>query len=247
MRTERVSLSPAYLLHQHAWRETSRVLEVWSREHGRLGIVARGVRRPRSPFRGLLQPFAPLRLSWSHRGELGNLTGVEATAAPSTLQGRPLMAAFYLNELLLRLLARQDPHPELFDAYAATLQALGHDNRPAPPLRIFEKHLLTALGYGLSLDREAATQQPVRADVEYRYDLDAGPVPTARAQSSGLLISGRALLALHRGELDDAEDLRAARRLLRAALERHLDGRPLKTSGVMRAMSKEQKTVRRSA
>lgn len=247
MRTERVSLSPAFLLHQHAWRETSRVLEVWSREHGRLGIVARGVRRPRSPFRGLLQPFAPLRLSWSHRGELGNLTGAEATAPASVLQGRPLMAAFYLNELLLRLLARQDPHPDLFDAYAGTLTALAHTSRPAPPLRVFEKRLLTALGYGLSLDRQAGDQRPVVADAEYRYDLDAGPVPAARAQSSGLLISGRALLALHTEELDDAEDLRAVQRLLRAALERHLDGRPLKTSGVMRAMSKEQKTVRRPA
>lgn len=247
MRTERISLSPAYLLHQHAWRETSRVLEIWSREHGRLGIVARGVRRPRSPFRGLLQPFTPLKLSWSHRGELGNLTGAEAAATAPNLQGRPLMAAFYLNELLLRLLARQDPHPQLYDAYAATLTALAHDNRPAPPLRIFEKHLLTALGYGLSLDRQAGSQQPVMPDAEYRYDLDAGPVPATRAQSSGLPISGRALLALHNEELDDAEDLRAARRLLRAALERHLDGRPLKTSGVMRAMSKEQKTVRRSA
>ena len=247
MRTERVSLSPAFLLHQHAWRETSRVLEVWSREYGRIGIVARGVRRPRSPFRGLLQPFMPLNLSWSHSGELGNLTGAEAATPAPALQGRPLMAAFYLNELLLRLLPRQDPHPDLYDAYAGTLAALTRDNRPAPPLRVFEKRLLTALGYGLSLDRQVGTQQPVRADAEYRYDLDAGPVPAARGQSGGLLISGRALLALHGEELDDAEDLRAVRRLLRAALERHLDGRPLKTSGVMRAMSKEPKTVRRSA
>lgn len=247
MRTERVSLAPVYLLHQHAWRETSRVLEIWSREHGRLGIVARGVRRPRSPFRALLQPFTPLNLSWSHRGELGNLTGAEAAAHAPVLQGRTLMAAFYLNELLLRLLARQDPHPQLYDAYAATLVALARDNHTAPPLRIFEKRLLTALGYGLSLDRQAGSQQPVKVDAEYRYDLDAGPVPAARGQSNGLHISGRALLALHNEELDDAEDLRAVRRLLRAALERHLDGRPLKTSGVMRAMSKEPKTARRSA
>lgn len=246
MRTERVSLSPAYLLHQHAWRETSRVLEVWSREYGRLGIVARGIRRARSPFRALLQPFTPLNLSWSHRGELGNLIGAEVTAPAPVLQGRMLMAAFYLNELLMRLLARQDPHPQLYDEYAATLVALARDNRPAAPLRIFEKRLLTALGYGLSLDRQADTQQPVEADAEYRYDLDAGAVPVALRQSRGLHISGRALLALHNEELDDVEDLRAVQRLLRAALEKHLDGRPLKTSGVMRAMSKELKAIRRS-
>ena len=260
MRTERIRLAPAYLLHQHAWRETSRVLEVWSREHGRIGLVARGARRPRSPFRGLLQPFLPLSLSWSQRGELGTLTGIEAAAAAPVLRGRALMAAFYLNELLLRLLPRQDAHPALYDSYAATLSALAAQPRPAAPLRIFEKHLLSALGYGLNLEHLAGTQQPVQADAEYRYDLDAGPVPVERGHSGGIPVGGRALLALlglfglprtamnrsDRG-LEDAEDLRAVRRLLKAALERHLDGRPLKTPGVMRAMAKEPKTVRRPA
>ena len=103
MKAERVSLSPGYVLHQRSWRETSRIVEVWSRDHGRLGLVARGVRRPRSPYRSLLQPFTPLLLSWTQRGELGNLTGLEASGPAGLLQGRALMAGFYLNELLLRL------------------------------------------------------------------------------------------------------------------------------------------------
>ena len=237
MKAERVELTPAYLLHQHAWRETSRVLEVWSREHGRLGLVARGVRRPRSPYRSLLQPFTPLLISWSQRSELGSFTGAEAGGPPLRLSGRPLMAAFYMNELLLRFLPRQDAHATLYDRYAVTLAALV-EQRPAAALRLFEKHLLDAMGYGLNLIRTAPGDGPVEADAQYLYELDSGPQLFAGRRSSGLVVSGRALLALHAEALDDAEDLRAVKRLLRAALERHLDGRALKSTTVMRAMNK---------
>jgi len=237
MKAERISLSPAFVLHQRAWRETSRTVEIWSREHGRLGLVARGVRRPRSPFRSLLQPFTPLLVSWTQRGELGNLTGLEAVAPPARLQGRALMAGFYLNELLLRLLPRQDAHPLLYEHYADAVESLA-SQRTAPVLRVFEKHLLAAMGYGLVLTHTAADEAAVRADDRYRYDLDSGPVPASEQQTAGFLISGRALLALHHEALDDADDLKAVKRLLRAALVRHLDGRDLKTSNVMRAMAK---------
>lgn len=237
MKAERVALTPAYLLHQHAWRETSRVLEIWSREYGRLGLVARGVRRPRSPYRSLLQPFTPLLTSWTQRSELGSFTDAEVGGIPVRLSGRPLMAAFYMNELLLRFLPRQDPHPALYDRYAATLSALA-ELRPAPALRLFEKHLLDAMGYGLNLTRTAPGNGTVEADSQYLYELDSGPRLLAGRRSSGLVVSGRALLALHAEALDDAEDLRAVKRLLRAALERHLDGRALKSATVMRAMNK---------
>lgn len=237
MKAERVALTPAYVLHQRPWRETSRIVEVWSRDHGRLGLVARGVRRPRSPFRSLLQPFTPLLLSWTQRGELGNLMGLEATGPAALLQGRALMAGFYLNELLLRLLPRQDAHPDLYDRYAEAVQELA-TQRTAPVLRVFEKHLLAAMGYGLVLTHTAVDEDVVESDGRYRYDLDSGPVPAVDHSTPGLLISGRALLALHHEALDDADDLRAVKRLLQAALERHLDGRGLKTSDVMRAMAK---------
>lgn len=232
MKAERVALAPGYVLHQRAWRETSRLLEVWSRDHGRIGLVARGARRPRSPFRSVLQPFTPLLLSWSLRGELGNLTGLEAAAAPAMLQGRGLMAGFYVNELLLRLLPRQDAHPELYDHYATALAGLAAKSTAAV-LRVFEKNLLSAMGYGLNLTH--AGDALVKSGESYRYDLESGPQPAA-GRAAGLLISGRALLALHTEALDDADDLKAVKRLLRMALERHLDGRGLKTSTVMRAM-----------
>lgn len=238
MKAERVALTQGYVLHQRAWRETSRIVEVWTREHGRLGLVARGVRRPKSPFRSLLQPFTPLLLSWSQRGELGNLSGLEAAAVPAMLEGRTLMAGFYMNELLLRLLPRQDAHPGLYDWYAMTLTRLSASRQPAPALRVFEKHLLSAMGYGLILTHAGADAAPVEPAGRYRYDLDSGPQPITGKLAAGVLISGRALLALHHEALDDAEDLKAVKRLLRTALEQHLDGKALKTSGVMRAMAK---------
>jgi DNA repair protein RecO (recombination protein O) len=237
MKSERIVLTPAFLLHQRAWRETSKLLEVWSRDHGRIGLVARGARRPTSPQRSLLQSFTPLLLSWSQRGELGNLIGTESAGVPAMLRGRPLMAAFYMNELLLRLLARQDPHPHLYDVYAHALTGLAGSN-PAAALRGFEVQLLSAIGYGLNL---TATPDgaAVQAEAEYLYDLDAGPRPAQGRKGPGVPIGGHSLLALHAGALDDAGDLKAAKRLLAAALERHLDGRALKTSGVMRALARK--------
>lgn len=237
MKAERVALAPAYLLHQHAWRETSRVVEVWTRDHGRLGLVARGVRRPRSPHRALLQPFMPLLLSWSQKSELGTLTGIEGAGPPAHLRGRALMGGFYMNELLLRLLPRQDAHPVLYARYATTLAALA-GSRPAASLRVFEKHLLDAMGYGLNLTRVVPGEAPVEAVAEYLYDLDSGPRPAAGRRSGGIVVGGRALLALHAEALDDAEDMRTVKRLLRAALARHLDGKALKSAGVMRALAK---------
>lgn len=239
MKAERVVLTPAYLLHQRAWRETSKLLEIWSREHGRLGLVARGARRPNSPQRSLLQPFTPLLLSWTQRGELGNLGAVEPAqaGAPVLLRGKPLMAAFYMNELLLRLVARQDPHPHLYDAYAHTLKALGGPG-PAAALRIFELRLLSSIGYGLNLTQMAGGNSQVEADQNYLYDLEAGPRLSGGRKGPGVPVHGRTLLALHGGTLDDSGDLKEAKRLLAAALEPHLQGRALKTSGVMRALAR---------
>jgi DNA repair protein RecO (recombination protein O) len=237
MKAERVVLTPAYLLHQRAWRETSKLLEVWSREHGRIGLVARGARRPNSPQRSLLQPFTPLLMSWTQRGEMGNLGAVESAGVPTLLRGRPLMAAFYMNELLLRLVARQDAHPYLYDMYALTLRALACDN-PAGALRVFELRLLSAIGYGLNLDQVAGSGEQVQAGENYLYDLEAGPRPAGGRRGPGVAVRGRTLLALHDGALDDADDLKDAKRLLAAALEPHLQGRALKTSSVMRALAR---------
>lgn len=232
-------LQPGYILHQRAYRDTSLLLEVFTREHGRFGLVARGARAPRSRIRGLLQPFQPLLLSWSGRTELGTLAGVEpdikSDGAPPRLLGTTLYSGFYLNELLMRLLQRLDPHPELFIAYAQALHGL--QSEAQRPLRLFEKHLLESLGYGLLLDQEADSGAPVEADAEYVYALESGPLRSRGGATSGLKMSGQSLLSLAAEDLSDARSLSDSKRLMRAALGLYLGERGLKTREVFAAIT----------
>ena len=149
---ERIDLEPAFVLHARPWREASLIVEAFSRVHGRLGLVVRGARRPKSRIHGLLQPFIPLLLSWRGRGELATLTGVEAEGGALPLAGSAAIVGFYLNELLLRFVHRHDPEPRLFDHYRATLGRVACEDDPEPALRIFEKRLLEAAGYALELE-----------------------------------------------------------------------------------------------
>ena len=151
---ERIDLEPALVLHARPWRESSLLVEAFSRGHGRLGLVARGARRPKSRMRGLLQPFIPLLLSWRGRGELATLTGADTEGSFSPLAGSAAIIGLYINELLLRFLHRHDPEPMLFDHYLVALDGIARGNDPEPILRIFEKRLLEAAGYALELKRE---------------------------------------------------------------------------------------------
>ncbi|HUG98551.1 MAG TPA: DNA repair protein RecO [Gammaproteobacteria bacterium] len=224
----RVELEPAFILHHRPFRDTSVLLEVFSRDHGRVGLVARGARGPRSRLKGVLQPFRALLLSWQLRGELGTLTGAEpaGTAVAPPTGGDALLALYYLNELLLRLTARLDPHRELYGVYAGTVASLTAGGAVAPVLRRFEKRLLDLLGYGPDLARDTAGQ-PIEPAASYRYDPALG-LALCRPETAGALL-GASLLALAADDLVEARALTDARRLLRAALEVHLDGRPLKT------------------
>jgi DNA repair protein RecO (recombination protein O) len=228
-------LEPAYVLHHHPYRDSSLLLEVFSRHHGRLGLVARGARSARARWRGQLQGFSRLLLSWSQRGELGTLTGLDARSGTVALAGRQLLSAYYLNELILRLLARHDPHPGIFDAYERALQELGSHEEPA--LRIFEKRLLEELGYGLLLDRTADSGLPVEPEVTYGYQLERGPVRCDNPADSGLYLRGSSLLSLHHEALADPQASRDAKRLLRAALSIYLGSRPLRTRDVSRRLA----------
>ncbi|HKT32021.1 MAG TPA: DNA repair protein RecO [Gammaproteobacteria bacterium] len=232
--SERALLTPAYVLHHHDWRETSRVVEIFSRDHGRLGAVARGARRAQSPWRALLQPFRPLLLSWTGGGELVTLIGAEADGGAEPFPGPALLSAYYMNELLLRLLPRHDAQPGLFRQYADALERLRRT--AAPALRVFEKQLLSALGYGLMLERDVASDEPLQPDAVYSYELERGPVRGVSAGSAGLQIPGAALAALAREDLGQPEQLQQTRELLQVALERLLGTRPLRTRTVARAL-----------
>jgi DNA repair protein RecO (recombination protein O) len=242
-----VALEPAYILHHYPYRDTSLLLEVFSRHHGRLGLVARGARSARARWHGRLQGFRPLLLSWSLRGELGTLTGLDTRDTQPSLAGRQLLSAYYLNELLLRLLPRHDPHPGIFDVYEQSLRTLGGHEEPA--LRIFEKRLLVELGYGLMLDREADSGLPIEPGVTYEFQLERGPLRCDNAAPAGILLRGSSLLALHTESFADPQARRDAKRLLRAALAIYLGARPLRTREVLRRLaafdSVEQETRNR--
>lgn len=238
----RILLQPAFVLHRRPYRNTSLLVEALTREYGRIGLVARGVRTPRSRLKGLLQPFIPLLLSWSGDRELLNLTAAEEAEKAVPIPSTRLFSGFYINELLLRLLQRHDPHVGLFKPYQQVLRALAIAANEEAALRIFEKQLLKEIGYGLMLDTEVLTGAPIVADGIYRYILDRGPV-AAEQTGSGIMISGKSLLALRHEMIQDPLALRETKRLTREAIALHLQGRPLKTRAVAIASQRRRQAV----
>jgi DNA repair protein RecO (recombination protein O) len=229
---------PAFVLHSHPFRETSLLLDVYSREYGRLAIVARGARRPRSAQRGVLMNFQPLLLSWFGKGEVRTLHGAEWQGGQPYLQGTALMCGFYLNELLINLLARDDAHPQLFDYYRATLYRLAHERDHAATLRCFEKHLLQELGYALQLETEAGSGQPVLAGANYRYAVERGALPDDGDARSGLAVSGKTLLAMADDDYADAQVAQQSKQLMRMLLNHHLGGKILHTRELIKDLQK---------
>lgn len=229
-----VHLHHAFILHTRAYGETSLLLEVFSAEFGRMGLLAKGARRAKCRWRGLLQPFRLLLLSWLKRKELGLLTGVEPEIPFPLLRGRAVLSGFYVNELLLRLLQRDDPQPQLFEDYLAAIQGLAEQRREEPILRVFEKRLLDALGYGLTLDREVERGQSIDPNALYYYRLECGPVLEPAFGPADVPIGGRTLLALARGQVNEATELLEAKRLLRLALQRQLGEKPLTSRALFR-------------
>ena len=224
---ERIDLEPAFVLHARPWREASLIVEAFSRVHGRLGLVVRGARRPKSRIHGLLQPFIPLLLSWRGRGELATLTGVEAEGGALPLAGSAAIVGFYLNELLLRFVHRHDPEPRLFDHYRATLGRVACEDDPEPALRIFEKRLLEAAGYALELERETGSGAAIEPDGWYRYTAETGPKHRSNDARPGVCVSGSTLLALAREQLTGRRTLREAKQLMRSIIDEHCGGRVL--------------------
>ena len=236
--TSRVQLACAYILHQRPYRESSALLEVFSETHGRVGLVVRGIRTAKSKQRGDLQAFRPLRLSWSTRGELGTLTAVEADGPVHSLTGAALYSAFYLNELLIRLLVRYDPHPGLYARYQAGLRSLAQGEEVEPVLRVFEKNLLQEVGYGLPLDYEVNTGEAVQSDLYYDYHLESGPVISDGLSAQGFIFKGSSLLAMARDEFTASDVLVDAKRLMRSALNLYLGNKPLKSRELFRTAKK---------
>ena len=237
---KRIHGEPAFLLHHRPYRDSSRILDILSSNHGRLALVARASRAAKSRLGGILRPFLPLKLSWVIRSDLGTLTGAEMSGSPMSLQGDALMSGFYANELLLKLLHRHDPHPEIYTAYARTIENLAKAAIVAMPLRHFEMELLRLLGYALNLDRDSKTHEPLRGDTMYEYQVEYGPVP-AGDRHGPMVFSGRELTAVRNENFDQPEIRNCAGRLLREVISFHLGGRELNSRKVLHELRREQR------
>ncbi len=239
----RIDDEPAFVLHARAWRETSLLVEVLTEQHGRLGLLARGVSSPRSQaLRAALQPLQWIRLSAVQRGELAQLRQAEALDAAPRLTGDAMLAGFYVNELLLRLAPRQDPVPELYDAYGAVRQRLAQSEPLAWTLRRFERDLLEALGFGFDL---AHGSDDEAIDPAARYELDPLEGPRRLLSERGSdarrgTATGSALLALAADEMPGTEDLASLRRPMRTVLLHHLGGRGLKSWEMLEELSRRR-------
>ncbi|MEI7843468.1 MAG: DNA repair protein RecO [Gallionellaceae bacterium] len=228
----------SFVLHSYPFRETSLIVEVFSRQHGRVPLVARGARRPKSALRGLLMSFQPLSLSWFGKHELRTLHSAEWQGGQPQLQGTALMCGFYLNELLLNLMARDDPHESLFDYYRQTLQRLVHEVDHAATLRCFEKHLLQELGYALLLEHEAGSGQLIEPNQNYRYILERGAVIDNGNSDIGLAVAGKTLLDIAVDDYSDVNSARQGKQLMRMLLNHHLDGVVLHTRELIKDLKK---------
>jgi DNA repair protein RecO (recombination protein O) len=226
---------PGYLLHTYPYRETSLVAEVYTRDSGRVAVIARGARRPRSALRGVLMAFQPLQFSWSGKAELKTLHKAEWQGGYIPLRGLSLICGFYLNELLLKLLPREDAHEDLFEAYATALAQLPSAQDHAAVLRRFERVLLRELGYGLVFDREVTSGNPVTADQRYRYVPDRGPVAaTETSEQSGVELAGKTLLDMAVDQYTDPRTVQQSKVLMRALINHCLGNQTLHTRQLLR-------------
>lgn len=224
---QRVDAQPAWVLHAYPFRETSLIVEVFSRDHGRVALLARGARRPRSALRGLLLAFQPLELGWAGKGEVQTLMKAEWVGGQPLLAGKALFCGYYLNELLLHLLPREDAHERLFAAYGETLRRFADGLREAD-LRRFEHALLAELGYGLTLTQDAEGR-PIDPEANYAYEIERGATKLAQAGNSALSVRGKTLLDLDREDFSDPRSLQEAKQLMRALMAHYLGGQPLET------------------
>jgi DNA repair protein RecO (recombination protein O) len=229
----RIAEQPAFVLHSYPYRETSLIVDVFSRDHGRLALVAKGAKRPHSALRGVLQTFQPLSLSWSGKSEVRTLTGAEWVGGMLPLAGDALLCGFYVNELLVKFCAREDPHPQLFNHYVLTLTRLAHDEPPVQVLRSFERVLLRETGYAMALNRTVA-RQAVVAERKYVFDPERG-VREASDEwpAQWPVIAGQTLLDMEEDDYHRAQTVTQSKTLMRFLLNTYLGGTPLATRQIL--------------
>lgn len=234
---KRVLKQPTWILHQRPYRDTSSIIDIFTRDFGRVSIIAKGGRSPKSKFRGLLRPFFPIKLSWYSGKNLGNLVEIDVVGKPYNLIGDSLLSAYYLNELILKFLVKDDPQVEIFDLYSRTILDLIETGDIASVLRKFELEFLKLIGYGLNLEFEAVTHLPVRDDLFYEYNPGIGLVISDK-KNDQYVFSGTDINAINQGDFQEKKTVKSANRLLKSIINFHLDGRRLKTRRVLEELKR---------
>ena len=230
----RVAEQPGFVLHSYPHRETSLIVDVFSRDHGRIALVAKGAKRPHSALRGALQTFQPLSLSWSGKTEVRTLTKAEWVGGMRPLAGDALLCGFYANELLVKFCAREDAHERLFNHYMLTLTRLAHDEPPVQVLRSFERVLLCETGYAIAFDRTARDHAPVEADRHYVFEPERGIRDAADGAPPELpRVSGQTLMDMERDDYTRAQTVSQSKLLMRFLLNFYLGGVPLNTRQIL--------------
>jgi DNA repair protein RecO (recombination protein O) len=229
----RIAEQPSFVLHSYPYRETSLVLDVFSRDHGRVALVAKGAKRPHSALRGVLQTFQPLGLSWTGKGEVRTLTQAEWVGGMLPLAGDALLCGFYVNELLVKFCAREDAHPALFNHYVLTLSRLAHGEPALHALRSFERVLLRETGYAMALNK-TITRQPVLADQKYVFDPERGVRDASDdVPSQWPVIAGQTLLDMEKDDYSRPQTAAQSKTLMRFLLNVYLGGTPLATRQIL--------------
>lgn len=231
-REGRVTGQPGFVLHSYPYKETSLIVDLFTRDHGRIGVVAKGAKRPMSKLRGVLQTFQPLSVSFSGKSELRTLIDAEWVGGMLPIEKTALLCGFYLNELLVKLLARDDPHPALFNHYVATLNELAHGEPPPIALRKFERALLKETGVAADLTRCTTTRAPVLPDGLYVVDPERG-ARAAAAVETWPVVSGKTLVDMEREDYADPQTKAQSKQLMRFLLAYHLGGAPLNTRQIL--------------
>ncbi|QJD88693.1 DNA repair protein RecO [Duganella dendranthematis] len=228
----KVAGQPAFVLHSYPYKETSLIIDLFTRDFGRVALIAKGAKRPHSQLRGVLQTFQPLSSSWVGKSELRTLTDAEWVGGMLPLEKTALLCGFYLNELLVKLLARDDAHPALFDHYVSTLNQLAHNEPASIVLRKFERALLKETGVAADLARCVETRRAVQADVTYVVDPEHGPRPE-RAADPWPRVAGKTLLDMECENYEDIATQAQSKQLMRFLVAHHLNGAPLNTRQIL--------------
>jgi len=225
----KIPLHPCYILHTRKYRETSLLLQIFSKDYGRIDLIAKGARRNKNSKRFLYRPFQRLQLSWNIRGELGTLTQIETDSSIIIHKPQHIMSGFYINEIVIRLLHKHESHPDLFEAYNRVLINLAKDQPGNIVLRYFEKRLLKSLGYGLVLEHEVNSGVSIEPDSSYYYQFEMGPLQSKPEGAGYLKVSGKALLALHDETINPGDEtvLKETKLLMRSVLATYLGNKPL--------------------